>query len=88
MVSQKGTARSLSLQNRAQRLLEYAERRTALSCFTAAPSPSYKKRRFSDASSLDDDDITVGSPIEDEDYDLCASRTLVFGSCTGWTNVG
>ncbi|KAJ3475515.1 hypothetical protein NLI96_g11787 [Meripilus lineatus] len=84
----KGTARSLSLQNRSQRLLEYAERRTALSC-SAASSVARRKRRLSSVSSLDEEETGIPSaPVEDEEFDLCASRTLVFGSCVGWTNVG
>ena len=81
LVDQVGTARKLGLRNRAQRILEYSERASALGCM----SPLRKRRRVDPVS---DDDLEEYNMTPASDADLCASRTVAFSRRMDSNNVG
>ncbi|KAH9951060.1 hypothetical protein B0H21DRAFT_350318 [Amylocystis lapponica] len=76
---QAGTARAMGVRNRAQRLLEYAERRTVLCGYP----PHARKRRRVDSSW----DSAVRLAADRWDRELCAKRTITFGGA-GLTEIG
>ncbi|CAL1714111.1 unnamed protein product [Somion occarium] len=80
-----GAAHSLSIPNRSQRLLEYSERRLALSC--SSGSVTRRKRRRVGSYSGDESCSLLQRRMNAEDAELCASRTLVFGQRPGWSDI-
>ena len=66
---QRGSAKNLGLRNRPQRLLEYAEQRTAVLCdVTSSSSKVLGKRRRK-----------VETQVSDKERSLLRGRTIVFG---------
>lgn len=84
---QAGTAHSFGLRNRSQRMLEYAERRSALGC---APRLGRKRRRLHGASSFADGEkeSAVQLRLDQVDEELSATRVMVFGTDSSWPEIG
>ncbi|KAI0794661.1 hypothetical protein C8Q74DRAFT_1193837, partial [Fomes fomentarius] len=82
-----GTAHSFGLRNRSQRMLEYAERRSALGC---APRLGRKRRRLHGASSFADGEreSAVQLRLDQVDEELSATRVMVFGTDSSWPEIG
>ncbi|OBZ73789.1 hypothetical protein A0H81_06424 [Grifola frondosa] len=79
------TAHSAGLRNRGQRLQEYSERRSALSCCSSLPR---KRARLHGVFSADDAESAIYAEVERADDELSATRTMVFGSGANWPEIG
>ncbi|OCH85941.1 hypothetical protein OBBRIDRAFT_762176, partial [Obba rivulosa] len=77
-----GTARSLGLRNRAQRLQEYAARLHALSPETAPPK---KRRRLLSNPLLEFAELAIRSEHEREDAERATAKTVTFGGDKEWS---
>ncbi|TBU39335.1 hypothetical protein BD309DRAFT_872520 [Dichomitus squalens] len=79
-----GTAHSFGLRNRSQRMLEYAERRSALGC---APRSSRKRRRLLNGT-FAGDESAMQTRLNEDDEELSATRVMVFGTDSSWPEIG